>query len=123
MTNNTHSRNTAARTERLRQRLEAGFLAARFPEVASIVVNMTYSQRGVAKTLARTLYFFPGSCASFRVDCLNKDCTDGGFDLTHIITGMISSRREASTGELNCEGNGPSGGHSAIVYKVAIQYS
>jgi len=123
MNNSMNSRKSAARTERLQQRLDAGFVSAHFPEVASIVISMMYSQRGIQKALPRTVNFFPGSYALFRVDCLNKDCVDGGFDLTQIITAMIQNRREAAKGELSCVGNGSSADHSAIVYEVAIQYA
>ena len=118
-----NSRKSTARTERLQQRLDAGFVSTHFPEVASIVINMIYSQRGIQKTLPRIVNFFPGSYALFRVGCLNKDCIDGGFDLTQVITAMIQNRSEAAKGELSCEGNVPSAGHSAIVYEVAIQYN
>jgi hypothetical protein len=123
MNNSRNSRKNVARTERVQQRLEAGFVAAHYPEVAGIVINMTYNQRGIAKSLPRVVNFFPESCALFRIDCLNKDCVSGGFDLTRIITSMIGSRREAAKGELSCEGDGPSAGHSTIVYEVAIQYN
>jgi hypothetical protein len=123
MNNSMNSRKSAARTERLQQRLDAGFVSTHFPEVASIVISMMYSQRGIQKSLPRTVNFFPGSYALFRVNCLNKDCVDGGFDLTQVITAMIQNRREAAKGELSCEGNGSSADHSAIVYEVAIQYA
>lgn len=123
MNNSMNSRKNAARTERLQQRLEAGFVATHFPEVASIVISMMYNQRGIKQSLPRTINFFPGSYAFFRVNCLSKDCVDGGFDLTQVITLMIRSRREAAKGELSCEGNGPFADHSAIVYEVAIQYT
>ena len=123
MNNNINSRKNAARTERLQQKLEAGFMSAHFPEVESIVVSMTYNQRGIAKSLPRVVNFFPSSYALFRVDCLNKDCHEGGFDLTQVITSMIRGHRETSKGDLSCEGNGPSADHSAIVYEVAIQYN
>ena len=123
MNNSMNSRKSAARTERLQQRLDAGFVSTHFPEVASIVISMMYSQRGIQKSLPRTVNFFPGSYALFRVNCLNKDCVDGGFDLTQVITAMIRNRTEAAKGELSCEGNGSSTDHSAIVYEVAIQYA
>ena len=37
----------AARAERKQQKVEAGFMAARFPEVASISISMDYSQKGI----------------------------------------------------------------------------
>jgi len=123
MNNSMNSRKNAARTERLQRRLDAGYVSAHFPEVASIVISMTYNQRGIAKALPRIVNFFPGSYAFFRVDCLNKNCVDGGFDLTQTINAMIRNHREAAKGELSCEGNVPSADHSDIVYEVAIQYA
>lgn len=123
MNNSANSRKNAARIERQQQRVDAGFVAAHFPEVASIVINMMYNQRGLGKALPRIVNFFPGSYALFRVDCLSRDCSDGGFDLTQVITAMIKNRREAAKGELCCEGSDPSSGHSAIAYEVAIQYA
>jgi hypothetical protein len=123
MNNSINNRKNVARIERQQRRLDAGFVSTHFPEVASIVINMMYSQRGTQKALPRTVNFSPGSYALFRVDCLNKDCVNGGFDLTQVITAMIRNRREAAKGELSCEGGSPSADHSAIVYDVAIQYA
>ncbi len=123
MNNNINSRKNAARTERLQQRVEAGSVATHFPEVAGIVISMMYNQRGIQKSLPRVVNFFPSSYALFKVECLSKGCVDGGFDLTQIITAMIGNRREASKGEISCEGDGSSADHSAIVYEVAIKYT
>ena len=121
--NNANSRKNARRLARLQRKLDAGFMAAQFPEVASIVINMTYNQRGIQKSLPRVVNFFPGSYALFRIDCLNKECVGGGFDLTQVITGMIRSRRESAKGNLSCEGDGLSADHSTIIYEVSIQYT
>jgi hypothetical protein len=123
MKNSANSRKNAARIERLKQRVDAGLLSTHFPEVSNIVISMIYNQIGLNKSLVRTVNFFPGSSAFFRVDCVNKDCVDGGFDLTQVITGIVGKHGETAKGELSCEGNGPSAGHSAIAYKVAIKYT
>ncbi len=123
MNNSINSRKNAARTERLQQRLDAGFMATQFPEVASIVISMIYNQKGIKESLPRTVNFFPGSYAFFRVNCLSKECVDGGFDLTQVIAGMVGKRKEAAKGELSCEGSGSSAEHSAIVYEVSIKYT
>jgi len=122
MNNRMESRRNA-REEKLQRKIDAGFVATHYPEVASIVISMTYDQKGIGKSLSRTVNFFPGSYALFRVDCLNKECMDGGFDFSQVITGMIRNRKVAAKGDLCCEGNDPSPNHSAIVYKVAIQYT
>ena len=123
MNNSKNSKKNAARIERQQRKLDAGSMVAQYPEVTGIVINMIYSQRGILKSLPRVVNFFPGSSALFRIDCLNKECVSGGFDLTQVITGMIRNRRGAAKGDLSCEGDGPSADHSTITYEVAIQYA
>ena len=117
------SRNNRARLEKNQQKLDAGFVSAHFPEVASIIINMMYKQQGVANPISRTMNFFPGSCAFFKVDCLSDDCVDGGFDLTRIINSMIRNHSKEEKGELGCDDTGPRPDHANIVYEVAIQYT
>ncbi|MDA8240340.1 MAG: hypothetical protein M0Z67_08220 [Nitrospiraceae bacterium] len=123
MNNSMNHRKNTARIERQQRKIDAGFMDTQFPEVAGIVISMIYNQRGIQKSLPRVVNFFPGSYALFRVDCLSKECVDGGFDLTQVITEMIRNRRKAARGDLSCEGNGPSANHSTIAYEVAIQYT
>ena len=123
MNNSMNSRRNAARAERLQRRLDAGSVATHYPEVASIVISMIYNQKGLRTSLPRVVNFFPSSSALFRVDCLNKECLDGGFDFTQVITEMIRKRREAAKGDLSCEGDCASADHAAVVYEVAIQYN
>jgi hypothetical protein len=118
-----NNRKNTARIERQQRKLDAGFVAAQFPDVAGIVVSMTYNQRGIQKSLPRVVNFFPGSYALFRIECLNKECREGGFDLSDIITGMIRKHSGSAKGNLSCEGDSPSANHSTIVYEVSIQYT
>ena len=108
--------------ETMRLKHEAGPVADRFPGVASITMNMTYTQRG-ARSILRTFHFTPDSYAFFVVSCLRRDCVDGGFDLTEVITSMIRNRRVDSKGTLGCSGTDSSTNHSDIAYEVAIQYA
>jgi hypothetical protein len=111
----------AARAGKKQRKLDAGFMASLFPEVESISISMVYSQKETRQSLPRTVNFFPSSYALFRVDCLSKECIEGGFDFTGIINKMIGNRKMASSGALSCEG-GPATDHSSIVYDVAIHY-
>jgi len=111
----------AARTEKKQQKIQAGFMSSIFPDVKSIVISMVYSQRGIGQPLPRTVNFFPNSYAFFMVDCLSKECVEGGFDFTRIITSMVGNHHKTSNGKLGCQG-GPDENHSSIVYEVAIQY-
>ncbi|MBF0559110.1 MAG: hypothetical protein HQL08_10060 [Nitrospirae bacterium] len=116
-----NNKKNAARAERRQQKIDSGFVQAIFPEVSSIVINMTYNQRGLRQSLPRTVNFFPSSYAFFTVECLNKECVEGGFDFTRIISGMVGNRKAVTKGELGCQG-GPVTDHSDIVYEVAISY-
>jgi len=117
------SRNNQASMERKQHRIDAGIMSEHYPEVATIVINMKYKQKGIANPIQRTLNFSPDSYAFFKVDCLSNDCIDGGFDMSWIITSMIRNRSELSKGELGCDDNGSRPNHSNIVYEIAIQYS
>jgi len=94
-----NSRKNAARNERLQQRVDAGLVASNFPGVASIVISMIYNQVGLNKALLRTVNFFPDSSAFFKVDCVNRECVNGGFDLTQVITGMVNKHKETAKGK------------------------
>ncbi len=120
MNNNKHTAMMERKQEVMRQKCEAGSVANRFPEVASIIMNMTYNQKGT-KSILRTFHFTPRSYAFFTVNCLRQECVDGGFDLTQVITTMVRNRRVDAKGSLSCKGTS-STSHSDIVYEVAIQY-
>jgi hypothetical protein len=122
MNNNKHAAMMERKQAIMQQKCEAGSVATRFPEVANIVMNMTYNQHG-QKSIIRTFHFTPSSYAFFIVNCLRQDCVDGGFDLTQVITAMVRNRRVEAKGALSCEGTDSSTNHSDIVYEVAIQYT
>ena len=116
-------RNNQTSIERNQRRCDAGLMSKHFPDVASLVISMMYKQKGIAEPIERTVHFFPGSYAFFRLDCLSDDCVDGGFDMSWIITSMIRNHREAAEGELGCDDTGPRSDHSNIAYEIAIQYA
>jgi len=122
MNNSKHAARMERMQEIMQQKHEAGSVATHFPEVANIVMNMTYNQKG-ARSILRTFNFTPSSYAFFIVNCLRKDCVDGGFDLTQIITTMVRNRRMEVKGSLSCTGTDSSTNHSDIVYEVVIQYT
>jgi hypothetical protein len=115
-------RNNQSKMERNQQRLETGFVSTHFPGVTSIIISMTYSQKG-SNPIHRIMNFYPGSYAFFRVNCLSNDCVDGGFDLTQIIKTMIRNHSKKIKGELDCDNTGERADHSNIAYEIAIQYS
>jgi len=115
-----------AKLERTQRKEDSGLISRRFPEVASIVVDMEHHRKGIdAILLLRTLYYSSDSHAYFHVECLNQDCSDcsDGFDLESVVASMIRGRTSTRHGALDCEGHGIMSSHVNITYKVTIQYN
>ena len=105
--------------------LAAGLVSERYPEVSSIVLNMTYFQRTSDPVLMkRTVTFVCNNYASFHMDCMQEECTNGGFNLAPVVSELVKRRKKTVKGKLVCSGKnkvlGP--GHASIAYEVNIQY-
>ena len=120
-TNGFNARNEA-REERKRQIAAAGLVSGHFPGVESIVVTMNYS-RGSFPAVLRTVNFYPGSNAFFRISCLGEGCDDGGLDLTYVMQRMIKSRERTAKGKLSCDNKNEAIAHPSVDYEVAITYA
>lgn len=122
----TSKQNYMARMELNRQnRLATGLLSERFPEVSSILINMTYYQKGVNPVLMlRTIHVLPSDSAYFNMDCMIKGCVDGGFDLTSVIKKTVKARKKTVKGKLVCRGKTDtnSADHASVDYEIGIQY-
>jgi len=106
--------------------LEAGLVADRYPEVASIVFNMTYYQNSAAPVLmTRTLNFYPTNYACFHMECMREECTNGGFDLAPVVADLVKHRKKSVKGKLKCNGNNAElrAGHASNAYEISIQYN
>ncbi|MHA2218949.1 MAG: hypothetical protein ACXACY_23760 [Candidatus Hodarchaeales archaeon] len=117
-----YNKKNQIRMEKNQERIDAGIMSKHFPDVSSIVISMMYKQKGTANPIHRTVNITSDSYAFFKVNCLTRDCVEGGFDLTQVITSMIRNHKQSVKGDLGCEGNGPRADHSEIKYEVAIQY-
>ena len=122
-----HKQNYLEKVELSKQRrLEAGLISESFPEVSFIIIEMTYYLKGVSEaSMVRTVNFWPSRHAYFNMDCMVKDCANGGFDLTPVIKVMIKKHEKLGTGYLSCKGkiNNQASQHSRIDYKISIKYS
>jgi len=124
-----HKQNYVERMELNKQhRLASGLVSERFPEVAGIVIQMTYYQKASNPILMlRTVNVFPTGYAYFNMDCMIRDCCDGGFDLTSVITDMVKHHKKLGKGKLVCNGNIKdntlASDHASIAYEIKIQYN
>jgi hypothetical protein len=105
--------------------MAAGLVSDRFPSVSGIVINMTY-YRDAPKPLlmVRTVNVYPTSYAFFKMDCMIKGCTAGGFDLTSIIDDMVKTNKKIKKGALKCHGeiDTVASEHAHIEYETVIEY-
>jgi hypothetical protein len=108
---------------RLKQ--EAKLMSDRYPNVSTIVVQLTYYHKaGKSVLMKRTVNFFPTSHAYFKMDCIIKDCDGTGFDFTRIISKLVKNKKKSAKGEMAChsETGGRSSEHSSISYEITIKY-
>jgi len=119
---NVYSRRKEAWEERKRQMLAVGLVSELFPEVASIVVTMDY-RRGTFSAVHRTMNFYPGSPAFFKISSQGEGSDEGGLDLTRFIHKMIRSHARSAKGAFSGDREDPSLVHPDVDYEVSITYT
>jgi hypothetical protein len=125
--NTNQHRNDHAERAKLKKEMNeaAGLVSDRFPSVAGMVIKMTYYQGSVKSPLMiRTVNIYPTSYANFKMTCMTKGCTDGGFELSAIVEKMVKTQTKVSKGSLLCSGNADtlSKGHARIEFEAVIRY-
>jgi hypothetical protein len=106
--------------------LAAGLVSERYPGVSNIELRMTYYQKTADPVLMkRTVSFCPTNYAFFRLECMRDECSNGGFDLTPVVSSLVKNRKPAVKGNINCHGKTENlgHGHASIAYEINIQYS
>lgn len=109
-----------------RNRLAAGLVSERFPEVSDIIICITYYRKGSNPVImVRTVNVFPTSYAYFNMECVIKGCINGGFDLTSVIAELIKSHKKSIKGKKVCCGeiDSLSSDHASISYEISIHYN
>ncbi len=105
------------------QKADSGLMSERYPNVASVIVAMNYYNGSSGQVIMqRTVNFFPNSNAYFKMECMKRDCIDGGFNLESVISKMMKDCLKSGKGELVCAGK-DSPGHARIDYKISIKYN
>lgn len=119
----TNAERNTAKMEKSKLKLESGLISERFPDIESVFIkiNNSYGKKNPVN-IAREIKFIPESQAYFNIECLNKNCLDGGFDLAGVIETMIKSHTCSGEGELFCNGSELYPEHSHISYKITINY-
>lgn len=126
MRSNFHRQQDEEWQARKREMLAADLVSACFPDVKSIVVTMNYVH-GAGSPVRRTLNFFPGNPAFFKISPLGQEREGGGIDLTYLIHRMVRSRERVGTGNFTRRLEDPGTVHESrgqeVDYRVAITYA
>lgn len=78
-----------------------------YPEVAQIQIAYEVEHRsafGISKE-NHTATYKPDFTNNFTIDCLNRECTTGFFNLKSEIWNMIHSKQTELSGEMSCKGS------------------
>lgn len=74
-----------------------------YPEVQEIDIKLRFNyDESFEKELVKK--FKPSDNAFFQIECINKDCIYGGFNLSNEITNMIRVKETNLTGHQTCNG-------------------
>jgi hypothetical protein len=110
---------------REKKKIAAGLVSDCFPGVSDMVIKMTYYHKAKNPVLMiRTVNISTSSYAYFTMQCMNKNCTNGGFELTPVINDMVKNHDITQKGTLVCCGDNDtiSPDHASISYEISINY-
>jgi hypothetical protein len=81
-------------------------LEDKFPQLKSLSLDLGHYDADSASRVSQLKYTvnLKHARALFRIDCANRDCVRGDFDLSDDITRAVAERRGAVTGEVCCQG-------------------
>jgi hypothetical protein len=80
-------------------------LAQRHPKVAEIGVSLQFTlPGGKPHSSPHRRLFMPDMQAFFDMQCPDRDCSNGGFDLETAIDAAVRSKSRESRGHIECKG-------------------
>lgn len=80
-------------------------LSQRHPKVAEIGISLQFTlPDDKAHSSPHRRLFMPDMQAFFDVQCPDRDCSDGGFDLNDAVDTAVRGRSRESSGRLQCKG-------------------
>jgi len=81
-------------------------LAEKFPDLKSLSATLTYFAPNGATQHSEIKCTFNLDYAKslFLVDCPNKECIGGNFDLSSELAQAVDQHRQTATGEIRCQG-------------------
>ncbi|MCI0748411.1 MAG: hypothetical protein L0Y58_23645 [Verrucomicrobia subdivision 3 bacterium] len=102
-------KNEARIEYRVQQTQRAGdspSLSDTFPELKSLSVDLGhFDSEGISRaSQIKYMVNLKQARSVFRIDCANRECIGGDFDLSDEIRSAVGERRAVAAGELRCRG-------------------
>ncbi|MBR4041801.1 MAG: hypothetical protein IKJ09_05805 [Bacteroidaceae bacterium] len=125
----TERQNEQQRLQNRMSRCDHRLISSVFPTVGKIVIKYEVEHRSAfgASRKEHVSTHMPGMIATFLIDCLNRECTSGIFDLKSDIYSMVRESKSILKGEQKCSGSeAPDhmyqscSGH--LMYEIIIEY-
>ncbi len=101
-----------------------------FPTVRKIALQLTFTDADQASDMSwREYALTPEAEYPIKIDCPERECIRGGFDLSSGLQQAVASRQPVGHGDLNCPGwqdRGKAGKQRCLVglsYRMKIEYA
>lgn len=105
MANNPRAFDLRAREARQLAYEATSTLRQRHPGVAEIGMSLQFTlPDGKPHSSPHRRLFMPDMQAFFDVQCPDRDCSNGGFDLNGMVDSAVRSKSHESSGRLECKG-------------------
>ena len=76
-----------------------------FPNLSGLVIDMTFKNPDWGKDpRPRQRSYGPEHRAFFEIECTDRECVSGGFDLSKAVSQLVSSGNTESSGTITCMG-------------------
>jgi hypothetical protein len=96
----------AFRQRQKRRAQNTATLAAKFPRLKSLKAEVEYYAAGNATRIGQIKYVLNVEHASslFCIECPNRECVRGDFDLSEVLAAAVAAHRKSVTGAMRCRG-------------------
>ena len=99
-----------------------------YPQVDKIILHLSFNNNGYEKF--DTMEFSHVDLSYFKIECINRECLVGGFDLSNLIRELVLSKNCELDGHLICNGYQDYKRYTAkqyhclckLNYKIEIRY-
>lgn len=125
----TEDQNEKRRQQNWLNRCDRRHISEAYPNVNKIVIEYEIEHRSVFGEVneIHTSAYTPDSESTFIIECLNRECTSGIFDLKDDIFSMVREKSSDYEGEQRCTGSeAPDHMYQScsgkVKYKIHIDY-